>query len=124
MALARIVAAWVAVTLLFLSWREAERRLRGIPGGMVAAARIALPGLMIESALLTLFAGLWFASLGHGGSVLLFLLVGALVELPLRLRAAVGLEMPWKPVLGGIGRIVVAGLLLGVVMGQGAGGGR
>lgn len=83
----------------------------------MAALRVVLPGMLIETALLTLFAGLWFASLGHGNSVLLFLLVGALIEVPWRLRTAAGLELPWKPVIGGIGRIVLAGLLLGVVMG-------
>ena len=117
MAFARVVAAWLAVTLFFLAWREVERRLRGTPGGVIAALRVALPGLLIEAMLLTLFAGLWFASLGHGNSVLLFLLLGALIEVPHRLRAPAGLAQPWKPVIGGIGRIVVAGLLLGAVMG-------
>ncbi len=117
MAFARVVAAWLAVTLFFLSWREVERRVRGTPEGMLATLRGTLPGLLIEAALLTLFAGLWFASLGHGSSVLLFLLVGGLIEVPHRLRAAAGLQQPWKPVIGGIGRIMVAGVLLGVVMG-------
>lgn len=117
MAFARVVAAWIIVTLFFLAWRETERRVRGTPGGMIAALRVTLKGIMLEAGLLTLFAGLWFGSLGHGSSVLLFLLLGALIEMPLRLRAAAGLELPWKPVIGGIARIVVAGLLLGVVMG-------
>jgi len=117
MAFARVVAAWLAVTLLFLGWREVERRARGTPDRMMATLRGALPGLLIEAALLTLFAGLWFASLGHGSSVLLFLLAGALIEVPHRLRASTGLRQPWKPAIGGIGRIVVAGLVLGVVMG-------
>ncbi len=109
MAFARVVAAWLAVTLFFLSWREVERRVRGTPEGMLATLRGTLPGLLIEAALLTLFAGLWFASLGHGSSVLLFLLVGGLIEVPHRLRSAAGLPHPWKPVIGGIGRIMVAG---------------
>jgi hypothetical protein len=33
-----------------------------------------------EALVLTLFAALWFGSLGHGGWVLLFLLLGALVS--------------------------------------------
>jgi hypothetical protein len=35
------------------------------------------PGRLVEAALLTLVAGLWFASLGHGGWLLLFPLLGA-----------------------------------------------
>jgi hypothetical protein len=35
------------------------------------------PGRLVEAALLTLVAGLWFASLGHGGWFLLFPLLGA-----------------------------------------------
>jgi hypothetical protein len=115
-AFARVVAAWLAVALLLLVWREVERRVRGTPGGMMAAVRVVVPGTLMEAALLTLFAGLWFASLGHGNSVLLFLVVGALIEAPLRLRAAVGMDLPWKPVIGGIVRTVLAGLLLGVVL--------
>ena len=35
------------------------------------------PGRLVEAALFTLVAGLWFASLGHGGWLLLFPLLGA-----------------------------------------------
>jgi hypothetical protein len=40
--------------------------------------RAAWPGATFEALVLTLLAALWFGSLGHGGWVTLFLLLGAL----------------------------------------------
>lgn len=117
MTFARVLLAWAAVTLLFALWREAERRIRAAPESMRAALRAELPTLAVEAALLTLFAGLWFASLGSGGAVPLFVIVGALMEVPARLRNRAAGSIPWKPMVGGVLRIVIAGLLLGVVMG-------
>jgi hypothetical protein len=113
---ARVLLAWTAVTLLFAGWREIERRVRAMPDAILPALRASLPALAIEAALLTLFGGLWFASLGSGGAVLLFLIVGALMEVPSRLRGQPVRELPWKPVVGGIVRIVLAGVLLELVM--------
>ncbi len=117
MTFTRVLIAWAAVTLLFVIWREAERRIRATPGPMGPALRASLLALAVEAALLTLFAGLWFTSLGSGGAMLLFLIVGALMEIPSRLRSHPVGSMPWKPVVGGVIRVVIAGLLLGVVMG-------
>ena len=114
MAFSRILLAFVAVTGLLIGWREIERRIRGTPG---AALRDALPALAVEAGLLTLFAGLWFGSLGAGGTPLLFLLLGALMEMPSRLRRHPVSPLPWKPIAGGIVRIVIAGLVLGLVLG-------
>jgi hypothetical protein len=41
-------------------------------------ARSVWPGATFEALVLTLVAALWFGSLGHGGWVILFLLLGAL----------------------------------------------
>jgi hypothetical protein len=117
MTFARVLLAWAAVTLFFLAWRETERRIRAAPGPMGPALRASWLALTVEAALLTLFAGLWFASLGSGGAALLFVIVGALMEIPSRLRSQPIGEWPWKPVVGGVIRIVLAGLLLGAVMG-------
>jgi hypothetical protein len=117
MAFTRVVLGWAAVTLLFVVWQTAERRLRQTPGETLPPARTEVLTNAIEALLLTLFAGLWFGSLGSGGDVLLFLLVGALMEIPSRLRSHPGGGIPWKPALAGVVRIVLAGVVLGLVMG-------
>lgn len=117
MTFSRVLLAAAAVMLLFVAWREVERRIRATPEPMGPALRASLPALTAEAALLTLFAGLWFTSLGSGGTLLLFLVLGALIELPSRLRSHPVRDLPWKPVIGGVLRIVLAGLLLGLVMG-------
>jgi len=108
MALSRLLLAWALVAVLLAAWHEAERRLTHL----ATPLRTALPALAIEALLLALFAGLWFASLGHGGWVLLFALVGTLMELPPRLRDRGLRNLPWAAVLGGIARVVLAGGLL------------
>ena len=113
MPFSRILLAFVAVTGLFTAWGELERRIRGAP----AESRPALPALLVEAGLLTLFAGLWFGSLGAGGTPLLFLLLGALMEVPPRLRGRPFRPLPWKPITGGIVRIMIAGLILEFVLG-------
>ena len=117
MTFARVLLAWALVLLFFALWREVERRMTAAPDQMWPALRAVLPTLAIEAALLALFAGLWFASLGSGGAVPLFVIVGALMEVPARLRNRPAGGMPWKPMVGGVLRIVIAGLLLGVAMG-------
>jgi hypothetical protein len=117
MTFTRVLLAWALLLGLFAGWRELERILRKSPEATGPTLRQALPALAVEAGLLTLFAGLWFASLGSGGGVLLFLLVGALMEIPPRLRHHGVGELHWKPVVGGIVRIELAGLLLGLVMG-------
>ncbi|HXG43646.1 MAG TPA: hypothetical protein VNJ71_02695 [Gemmatimonadales bacterium] len=108
MALTRLLLAWALVAALLAVWHEVGRRLThsGAP------LRTALPALAIEALLLALFAGLWFASLGHGGWGLLFALVGALMELPPRLRDRGLRDLPWAAALGGIARVVLAGGIL------------
>jgi len=45
---------------------------------LATLARAVWPAATAEALVLTLFAALWFGSLGHGGWLLVFLLVGAL----------------------------------------------
>ncbi len=66
--------------------------------------------------MLTLFASLWFDSLGSGGWWLLFLLVGALAVIPEWLRLLWRAEVPRAALLAGVcadlARYVVAGAIL------------
>jgi hypothetical protein len=112
-ALPRLLVAWLAVTVWFLVWQEGRRRLGGAGAGSqsVSWQHRALPALA-EALLLTLFAALWFASLGHGGWLLLFGLLGALIEAPLRLRSLPSSPFSWRDVVLGMVRIVAAGALL------------
>lgn len=111
MAFGRVLVGFVAVLLLFAAWSEAGRRLGG---GQAVPLRAVLLPAAVEASLLSLFAALWFGSLGSGGAWLLFPLVGLLMEVPARLRH--GGPLPWKPIAGGVLRVLLAGLLLGVVM--------
>jgi uncharacterized membrane protein YfcA len=115
MPFARIVAGWLAVTLIFLVWREIE--FRGASAEKREAVRAPLSPLLIEAALLTLFAALWFGSLGSGGGYILFPLLGALIELPARLRQqAAGVPVAWGATLAAILRIAIPGILLGFIL--------
>jgi hypothetical protein len=91
MTLPRLLLAWLAVGVWFLAVRWAARRWMlhdatatapWAPGAAAARATA------LEAAGVTLFASLWFDSLGHGGWWLLFLLLGLLVTLAPRLGHA------------------------------------
>jgi hypothetical protein len=116
MAFTRIALGWALVALLLLGWDAVAQRV--VPPSSIAPvsapARLTPP--VVEALLLTLFAGLWFGSLGSGGAVLLFLLVGSLMEIPSRLRSRVGGGLPWRAIGLGVARIVVAGELLSLVL--------
>ena len=114
MPLPRLLLAWLVVTLWFVLWHEGRLGLGGSPverSHHVSRGTEWLAAIL-EALLLTLFAALWFASLGHGGWVLLFLLVAILVEVPLRLRQYRRPILPWREVALGLIRIIVAGGLL------------
>lgn len=115
MPLAVLALGWAAVTAWYLAWDAIARRRKG--DGIVAGARGWLGPdwrlYMVEAALLTLLAALWFGSLGHGGWVLLFILLGAMTEWAARTRGAPRLLPGTVPgFLGGVARTVVAGGLL------------
>jgi len=115
----RLLLAWLPVAVWFVVARVAAARLLQLPAlvlpsGVAAAARAALPQAA-EAVAVTLFAALWFDSLGSGGWWLLFALVGALVAMaprfgapssaaPMRRAAALG--------LADTARYVVAGAIL------------
>lgn len=107
MSLGTVFLGWLPVWVLFtgvafVAYRTLTARL---------AAATAL-----EAFVLTLLAALWFGSLGHGGWLLVFLLLGVLVagaERGLRfavLRSAEGFG--WSGFLLGTARYVAAGALL------------
>lgn len=107
MTLTTVIFAWLPVAILFLL---AARLLRGRPNGRAVAVSLA------ESLVLTLLAGLWFGSLGHGGWPVLFLLIGLLVagaERGLRSAFLRSEERPdWRGFLGDLVRYLAAGGLL------------
>jgi hypothetical protein len=114
MTLLRLLLAWGGVTLWYFIFQLLERPLiEPAPTGRV---RTGWKLDVADALLLTLFAGLWFASLGHGGWVLLFLLVGLLVEGPARFRDGSRAENPGRQKILrlalGTGRIVAAGGIL------------
>ena len=93
MTLTRLVLAWVPVAAWFVLATyaipllvAAVSKTAGQPGVWVAmplpVVKALLKWRLVEAGLLTLFASLWFDSLGSGGWWLLFLLVGALATIP------------------------------------------
>jgi hypothetical protein len=83
--LGRLLLAWLPVALWFaladLAGRKLQRRFPAWPAGNPPDAAMTTRGLAVrslEAVVVTLFASLWFDSLGHGGWWLLFLLVGVL----------------------------------------------
>ena len=84
MSLTRVVLCWLGTSAWFALAELVITKLRG-PHPRGPAPRW-LPA--VEGLLFTLLASLWFGSFGpgRGGWVLLFLLLGLLLELPTRLR--------------------------------------
>ena len=89
MTLGRLVLAWLPVAVWFVLATYAIPLLvaavstpPGEPGRWGAVEVSLLKWPLVEAALLTLFASLWFDSLGSGGWWLLFALVGALATIP------------------------------------------
>jgi hypothetical protein len=105
--LGTVFLGWLPVWVLFAGAAFATYR--------TVTARLA-GATALEAFVLTLLAALWFGSLGHGGWLLVFLLLGVLVagaERGLRfavLRSAEGFG--WGGFLLGTARYVAAGALL------------
>lgn len=104
MTLLRIGLAFLAVGALFVGtgWVLGLRKR----GNAVALAA--------EALLLTLLASLWFASLGHGGWLLVFLLLGLLTSTAAR---AAGAAMTLRVTVLTTARYVVAGAILALIVG-------
>ena len=111
MTLPRLLLAWGVVAIWYAL---ADAGLGRSRPGTPATFR---PWVIVsESLLLALFSALWFGSLGHGGWWLLFLVLGALMEGPVRIRhcavPAPGDRRPWVDALLAVARLVIAGGLL------------
>ena len=109
----RLLLTAFAVAAWFSAWTFAARHFRPDP----RPPRLLVEG--IEAFGLTLFAALWFASLGHGGWWVLFAVVGLLIEGPVRARHRADLPaepLPWRPLLLGTLRILGAGAILSLLL--------
>jgi len=73
--LTRLVLAWLPVALEFMAVEATAT------GRKWALTKRGAMWRCLEATVVTLFASLWFDSLGHGGWWLLFLLVGLMVSL-------------------------------------------
>ena len=106
MSLTRLCLAAALVALLFLAAARIRSRLNG-PAVLVCLG---------EASVLTLLAALWFGSLGSGGWLTVFILLGALVAGPERgLRFAFlrsGGQAEVRLVLLDMARYLAAGALL------------
>jgi len=102
--LGRLALAWLPVALWFLAVDWGARRFAARPAPDAPPLR---PNyrLALEALLVTLFASLWFDSLGSGGWWVLFLLVGAIA-------AGLPRRPAWRAALIDVGRYVVAGGIL------------
>ncbi|MGB7212880.1 MAG: hypothetical protein WBC97_09640 [Gemmatimonadales bacterium] len=115
MTLTRFLLAWVVVGVWYsgVDW--------GLGRYRPAAGTTFRPWIILpETLLLTLFAALWFGSLGHGGWWLLFLVLGIFVEGPVRTRhrsgSVPGTARPWHDAIFGVARLVIAGGLLSWIL--------
>jgi len=109
--LLRLAAGLLATVALFVGWEVVAGR-RDRRTATVAAA---------EATALSLFAGLFFGSLGHGGWPLVFLLVGLLASGRERWLTFISTAAPLKPRIAATVftaiRYIVAGGLLSLLVG-------
>jgi hypothetical protein len=115
----RLVLAWLATAVWFLLASAGSVRLVAWfarPGERPTPPPPGLAWRLVEAAVLTLFASLWFDSLGSGGWWLLFFLVGVLVAIPPWLRVVADQALPRRAAVAGacadLARYVVAGGIL------------
>ena len=79
MTLERLLLAWVPVLVWFAAAGWAAHRVTGITVS-AAPTPATLVSVGFEALVVTLFASLWFDSLGHGGWWVLFGLLGLLAS--------------------------------------------
>ena len=116
MALSRLLLTALGVFFWLSLWAAGLRRFGSLVR-LTQSPPAPWPRLALEAVLLTLFAALWFASLGHGGWVLLFLLLGLLMELPPLVPGTSPAGLPWQRAAFGVARIVGAGGILALGLG-------
>lgn len=111
MTLTRLLIAWGVVALWYGATDAGLEHL-----WPAAGMTLRVPIILTESLVLTLFAALWFGSLGHGEWWLLFLVLGIFVEGPVRARhrspSASSDIGPWQAAVLAVVRLVIAGGLL------------
>ncbi|MGH7591692.1 MAG: hypothetical protein ACREL2_09655 [Gemmatimonadales bacterium] len=111
MTLTRLLVSWGVVAVWYAA---ADAGLEHFWPTVGTTFRLSV--IVVEALLLTLFAALWFGSLGHGEWWLLFLVLGIFVEGPVRARhrspSAAGDAGPWHGAVLAIARLVIAGGLL------------
>ena len=122
MTLGRLIVAWLPVAALFCVAPPLGYRWGGDPAPEPRALawhpnRWECGWRLAEAGVLTLFASLWFDSLGAGGWWLLFTLVGLLAAFPRRLVMWQHVDQPRRRHLlihagADLARYVVAGALL------------
>jgi hypothetical protein len=106
-ALGRIALAWAVVAAWLVAWRLVERRVGAPPVRSRRRERWSETWWSAgEALLLVLLGALWYGSLGAGMGWLVFLLVGALMEWPVRTRLG----------LVRMARVVVAGVALAWIL--------
>ena len=115
MALSEVALGWLLVAVWFVGWEIVAARLErdGNAGGWLRApAQV----YVAEALVLALFGALWFSSLGSGGWVIMFLLLGLLMEWPGPLRRGHRNAVPparrARSTAAGMLRIVGAGAIL------------
>jgi hypothetical protein len=101
--LGRLVAAWLPVAMLFavappIGYRW-DQAIGQSPVVVWSFNRWEIGWRLAEAGVVTLFASLWFDSLGAGGWWLLFFLIGLLVAFPRRLVMAQYVEPPRRRAL-------------------------
>ena len=117
MTLARLALAWVPVGAWFLvaGW-VGRRTISGVLAAAAGARGWGAVWTVAEAGVVTLFASLWFDTLGNGEWWVLFTLVGLLVAFPTRLTLLVASEQPRRPALAlavvDVARYVGAGAIL------------
>lgn len=113
MTLLHLLGAALAVAVWFTAWGWSMRRLSQVTGALRPQVDA------VEALFLTMFAALWFASLGHGAWWVLFLVLAILIEGPVRVRHRPdipGEANRWRPILLGLIRLVGAGALLALIL--------
>lgn len=115
MTLGRLVLAWLPVALVFAVIGGGARLFRAFatqPTQEWTRPERDILWASLEAAAVTLFASLWFDSLGHGGWSLLFALLGLIVSLAQLQGLAWRRREAFRRAGRNVARYVLAGAIL------------